>query len=59
MAINHESYGVSRTYETSLPAGTYCDVQNNTTVTVNGSGQLTAALGPDTALAVYAGKPSC
>lgn len=46
VAINHESYGVSRTYETSLPAGTYCDVQNNTTVTVNGSGQLTAAWAP-------------
>ncbi|TLS42820.1 glycosidase [Streptomyces montanus] len=59
VAINHESGSLTRTYQTSLPAGTYCDVQNNTTVTVNGSGQLTATLGSNTALAVYAGKPSC
>ncbi|MBQ1087922.1 alpha-amylase family protein [Streptomyces sp. B93] len=59
VAINHEPGSLSRTYQTSLPAGTYCNVQNNTTVTVNGSGQLTATLGGNTALAVYAGKSSC
>ncbi|MFF5160098.1 alpha-amylase family protein [Streptomyces sp. NPDC000348] len=59
VAVNHESGSLTRTYQTSLPAGTYCNVQNNTTVTVNGSGQLTATLGANTALAVYAGKSSC
>jgi alpha-amylase len=59
VAINHESGSLSRTYQTSLAAGTYCNVQNNTSVTVNSSGQFTATLGPNTALAIYAGKPSC
>ncbi|MFE1508276.1 alpha-amylase [Streptomyces sp. NPDC058726] len=59
VAINHESGPLTRTYQTSLPAGTYCNVQNNTPVTVNGSGQLTATLGSHTALAVYAGKSGC
>ena len=59
VAINHESASVTRTYQTSLPAGTYCNVQSNTQVTVNSSGQFTATLGSDTALAIYAGKTSC
>ncbi|MFD9106891.1 alpha-amylase [Streptomyces bottropensis] len=59
VAINHESGSLSRTYQTSLPTGTYCDVQGNTTVTVNSSGQFTATLGPNTALAIYAGKSNC
>lgn len=59
VAINHESGSLTRTYQTSLPAGTYCNVQNNTPVTVNGSGQLTATLGSHAALAVYAGKSGC
>ncbi|MFF1279643.1 alpha-amylase family protein [Streptomyces sp. NPDC058299] len=59
VAINHESSSLTRTYQTSLAAGTYCNVQNNTTVTVNSGGQFTATLGPGTALALYAGKPSC
>ncbi|MGW1593034.1 alpha-amylase [Streptomyces sp. NPDC002343] len=59
VAINHEQSGMTRTYQTSLPAGTYCDVQHNTPVTVDSGGQFTATLGPDTALALYAGKPNC
>ncbi|MGW3114051.1 alpha-amylase [Streptomyces sp. NPDC001091] len=59
VAINHESSSLSRTYQTSLAAGTYCNVQNNTTVSVNSSGQFTATLGANTALALYAGKSSC
>ncbi|MEU9381809.1 alpha-amylase family protein [Streptomyces sp. NPDC048279] len=59
VAINHETGSLTRTYQTSLPAGTYCNVQNNTSVTVNGSGQFTATLGSNTALAVYAGKSTC
>jgi alpha-amylase len=59
VAINHESSSVTQTYQTSLPAGTYCNVQSNTYVTVNSSGQFTVTLGPNTALAIYAGKMSC
>ncbi|MFJ4683183.1 alpha-amylase family protein [Streptomyces sp. NPDC088789] len=59
VAVNHESGSLTRTYQTSLPAGTYCNVQNNTTVNVNGSGHLTATLAADTALAVHAGKTTC
>ncbi|MFF7973888.1 alpha-amylase family glycosyl hydrolase [Streptomyces sp. NPDC007905] len=59
VAINHESSSLTRTYQTSLPAGTYCNVQNSTTVTVNSSGQFTATLGANTALAIHAGKSSC
>ncbi|MEU2924986.1 alpha-amylase family protein [Streptomyces sp. NPDC007251] len=59
VAINHESSAQTRTYQTSLPAGTYCNVQNNTTVAVDSSGQFTATLGANTALAIYAGKSTC
>lgn len=59
VAINHESGSLNRTYQTSLPAGTYCDVQGKRTVSVNGSGQFTATLGANTALALYAGRAGC
>ncbi|MCZ9350118.1 alpha-amylase family protein [Streptomyces mutabilis] len=59
VAINHESGTLTRTYQTSLPAGTYCDVQSGKPVSVNGSGQFTATLGANTALALYAGKSAC
>ncbi|MBY8344569.1 MULTISPECIES: alpha-amylase [Streptomyces] len=59
VAINHESGSLTRTYQTSLPAGAYCDVQKNTQVTVDSSGQLNATLAANTALAIYAGKSSC
>ncbi|MEV4866470.1 alpha-amylase [Streptomyces ossamyceticus] len=59
VAINHESGSLTRTYQTSLPAGAYCNVQNNTTVSVNGSGQFTATLGSNTALAIHTGKSGC
>jgi alpha-amylase len=59
VAINHESAALTRTYQTSLPAGTYCDVQSGKPVSVNGSGQFTATLGANTALALYAGKSAC
>ncbi|MFV0136338.1 alpha-amylase [Streptomyces sp. HMX87] len=59
VAINHESGSLTRTYQTSLPAGTYCDVQSNRAVSVNGSGQFTATLGAHTALALHVGKRSC
>ncbi|MBX4174244.1 alpha-amylase [Streptomyces geysiriensis] len=59
VAINHESGALTRTYQTSLPAGTYCDVQSGKPVSVNGSGQFTATLGANTALVLYAGKSTC
>ncbi|MFI5676258.1 alpha-amylase [Streptomyces cellulosae] len=59
VAINHESSSLSRTYQTSLPSGTYCDVQSGRTVSVDSGGRFTATLGAGTALAVFAGKSSC
>ncbi|MGW0991739.1 alpha-amylase [Streptomyces sp. NPDC002523] len=59
VVINHESTAADRSYQTSLPAGTYCDVQANRTVTVNSTGWFTASVAPNTALAIYAGKSSC
>ncbi|KUJ70569.1 glycosidase [Streptomyces albus subsp. albus] len=59
VAINHESGTLSRTFQTSLPAGTYCDVQSNRPVTVNTAGQLTATLAPNTALAIHASARTC
>ncbi|MEU9704856.1 carbohydrate-binding module family 20 domain-containing protein [Streptomyces sp. NPDC047981] len=59
VAINHEGAALSRTYQTGLAAGTYCDVQSNTPVTVNASGQFTATLGAHTALALHVNARSC
>ncbi|MGW0086687.1 alpha-amylase [Streptomyces sp. NPDC003393] len=59
VVVNHESTTADRWFETSLPAGTYCDVQAGRTVTVNGSGWFQASVAPNTALAIYAGKSSC
>ncbi|MFJ6099763.1 carbohydrate-binding module family 20 domain-containing protein [Streptomyces sp. NPDC092359] len=59
VAINHESSALTRAFQTSLPAGTYCDVQSNRPVTVDGSGQFTATLGANTALALHVGAAGC
>ncbi|MFJ9429952.1 carbohydrate-binding module family 20 domain-containing protein [Streptomyces sp. NPDC101490] len=59
VAINHESSALTRAFQTSLPAGTYCDVQSNRPVTVNGSGQFTATLGANTALALHVNAVNC
>ncbi|TDC75438.1 carbohydrate-binding module family 20 domain-containing protein [Streptomyces hainanensis] len=59
VAINHEGSALTRTYQTSLAAGTYCDVQTGNPVTVNGSGQFTATLGSNTALALHTGARTC
>ncbi|MFE6711063.1 carbohydrate-binding module family 20 domain-containing protein [Streptomyces sp. NPDC057695] len=59
VVLNHETSALTRTFQTSLPAGTYCDVQSNTPVTVNGSGQFTATLGANTALALHVNAGSC
>ncbi|HBF84186.1 MAG TPA: glycosidase, partial [Streptomyces sp.] len=59
VAINHEGSSLTRTFQTSLPAGDYCDVQSGKGVTVNGSGQFTATLGSNTAVALHAGARTC
>lgn len=59
VALNHETGPLTRTFQTSLPAGTYCDVQGGGTVAVDGSGRFTATLGANTALALHAGRSSC
>jgi alpha-amylase len=61
VAINHESYTITQTFQTSLPAGTYCDVQHGDrsggctgpTYYVNSSGQFTATIGANDAVAIY------
>ncbi|RSS80549.1 carbohydrate-binding module family 20 domain-containing protein [Streptomyces sp. WAC06614] len=59
VVINHEGTALSRTFQSALPAGTYCDVQSGRTVTVNGSGQFTATVPAETALALHVGARSC
>ncbi|GGZ21090.1 alpha-amylase [Streptomyces inusitatus] len=59
LAVNHTTAPLSRTFQTSLPAGTYCDVQSRRPVTVDGSRRLTATLAPGTALALHAGAKNC
>ncbi|MEU8504409.1 carbohydrate-binding module family 20 domain-containing protein [Streptomyces brevispora] len=59
IAINHEGSSLTRTFQTSLPAGGYCDIQSGNGVTVNGSGQFTATLGANTALALQTGARTC
>ncbi|WP_431963429.1 carbohydrate-binding module family 20 domain-containing protein [Actinacidiphila sp. bgisy160] len=58
VAINHESGPLTRTFTTSLPAGTYCDVQHSgATYTVGSDGGFTATIGANDAVALYAGAP--
>ncbi|MEU9316650.1 carbohydrate-binding module family 20 domain-containing protein [Streptomyces sp. NPDC048295] len=59
VAINHEGSSLTRTFQTSLPAGDYCDIQSGKGVTVNGSGQFTATLGANTALALQVNARTC
>ncbi|MGW2019138.1 carbohydrate-binding module family 20 domain-containing protein [Streptomyces sp. NPDC001927] len=59
VAINHESGSLTRTFQTGLAAGTYCDVQTGNPVTVNASGQFTATLGSNTALALHVNARTC
>ncbi|AXG77489.1 carbohydrate-binding module family 20 domain-containing protein [Streptomyces paludis] len=59
VALNHEGSALTRTFQTSLPGGDYCDVQSGRAVTVNGSGQFTATLGARTALALHTGARTC
>ncbi|MFR9794467.1 carbohydrate-binding module family 20 domain-containing protein [Streptomyces sp. MS06] len=59
VAINHEGGSLSRTFQTSLPSGTYCDVQHaGDTYSVGSDGRFTATIGANDAVALYAGA-SC
>ncbi|WP_185899850.1 carbohydrate-binding module family 20 domain-containing protein [Streptomyces sp. WAC07061] len=59
VALNHEATALTRTFQTSLPAGTYCDVQGGRAVTVDSGGRFTATLQPQTALALHTGARAC
>ncbi|BAU82747.1 alpha-amylase [Streptomyces laurentii] len=60
VAINHEPSSLTRTFQTSLPAGAYCDVQrDNTRVTVDATGKFTATLAPNTAVALHTAARGC
>ncbi|WP_327131803.1 alpha-amylase family glycosyl hydrolase [Streptomyces sp. NBC_01343] len=59
VAINHEGAALTRTFQSSLPAGDYCDVQSGRTVSVNSAGQFTATLGAGTALALHVNARTC
>ncbi|WP_457747557.1 carbohydrate binding domain-containing protein [Streptomyces rochei] len=68
VAINHEGGSLTQTFQTSLPAGTYCDVQHGnptasggctgTTYTVDSNGRFTATIGSNDAVALYVGAKS-
>ncbi|MFC7551015.1 alpha-amylase family protein [Plantactinospora sp. GCM10030261] len=62
VVINRESFAVSRTFQTSLPAGSYCDVQHGDrtgggctgpTYTVDSGGRFTATVGAGDAIALH------
>ncbi|MCX5382825.1 carbohydrate-binding module family 20 domain-containing protein [Streptomyces sp. NBC_00083] len=59
VAINHEASALTRTFQTALPAGDYCDVQSGKGVTVDSAGRFTATLAPDTALALQVNARTC
>lgn len=59
VALNHEGAPLTRTFQTSLPAGTYCDVQSGRAVSVDSGGRFTATLAPQTALALHTGARTC
>ncbi|WP_461023647.1 carbohydrate-binding module family 20 domain-containing protein [Thalassiella azotivora] len=64
VALNHTGTAMARTFQTSLPAGSYCDVTDGRprdggcagdVVTVDDGGRLTATVGPHDTLAVHVG----
>ncbi|MFD9305721.1 carbohydrate-binding module family 20 domain-containing protein [Streptomyces sp. NPDC060048] len=59
VAINHEGTALTRTFQTSLAAGDYCDVQSGRAVTVDSAGRFTATLGAGTAVALHVGARTC
>lgn len=59
VALNHESAALTRTFQTSLPPGGYCDVQSGRRVTVDNAGQFTATLPSNTAVALHTAARNC
>ncbi len=59
VAINHEASALTRTFQTSLPGGVYCDVQSGRVVNVSSGGQFSTTLAPGTAVALHAGARTC
>ncbi|WP_395296440.1 carbohydrate-binding module family 20 domain-containing protein [Kitasatospora hibisci] len=66
VAINRESGPVTETFQTSLPAGSYCDVQHGdptaggctgASYTVGSDGRFTATVGAGDAVALHVGAP--
>ncbi|MGN6610667.1 MAG: carbohydrate-binding module family 20 domain-containing protein [Angustibacter sp.] len=64
LAINHTGSAFTQTFQTSLPAGTYCDVTDGRpsgstcagqAYTVDGSGRVTATVGAQDAVALHIG----
>ncbi len=64
VAFNTDGGSLTRTFQTSLPAGVYCDVMSGdytagncsgTSYTVSSSGTFTATLGANRSLALYTG----
>jgi alpha-amylase len=65
VVINHEGSAISQTFQTSLPAGRYCDVQHGDpgpssacsgpTYTVASNGTFTATVGAGDAVALHIG----
>ncbi len=65
LAVNHEGDSLTRTFQTSLPAGTYCDIQHGdptanggctgATYTVGSDGKFTAPIASNEAVALHVG----
>ncbi|MET9675438.1 carbohydrate-binding module family 20 domain-containing protein [Streptomyces sp. NPDC006482] len=65
VTVNRESGSITQTFQTSLPAGTYCDVQHGdptstggctgTTYTVGSDGKFTATVAGNDAIALHVG----
>ncbi|GAA3489811.1 carbohydrate-binding module family 20 domain-containing protein [Streptomyces cremeus] len=59
VVINRDGSPLTRTFQTSLPGGAYCDVQSGRPVTVDGAGRFTATAPAGTAIALHAGARAC
>lgn len=64
VVINREGSALNRTFQTNMPAGTYCDVIagdwngstcSGRTITVNNAGQATISVGANDAAAIHVG----
>lgn len=67
VVVNGESFAINRTFQTSMPAGTYCNVTDGelnasktgctgTTITVDANGRFTANVNAMSAIAIHDGQ---